>query len=339
MTHTRRRTVSSPSLQVGPRKGGVIIPFMAKEGKGAQTETTSTTSSLQQPTKVLEIRKVPDYLLNQELAPAPAHCNTLNTELIPTMVYKPVSPSPDAPVRGRLHHYWPLWKSLGMSNSVVNILKEGLKWKFKERPVLRNQPWRVQEHMSPKKKEAMTQIIEQLLSKGAIEEVTNPNSPGHYSILFLRRKSSGEFRPILDLKVLNKCIVNSKFRMESARSIQEAMNPDEWACSVDLTDAYFHIPVNKGFRKYLRFAVLGKAYQYRALPFGLLIAPRIFTAVMLEVAKILREQGVVMHLYLDNWIFRNLDPLGLSGQVHMILTLLADLGLLVNFPKSELTPQ
>jgi hypothetical protein len=332
---------------VGHRREGVTIPFVTEEGTGAieETETTSTsstTSGLQQTTKGLETRKVPDYTLSQLSAPAPAPApapySMERTKLTPALTYNPISPAPDVPVGARLSHYWPLWKSLGMSKSVVNILKDGLKWKFKEPPVLRNHPWRVQEHLSQTKREAMTQVIDKLLAKGAIEEVTNLNSLGHYSILFLRRKTSGDFRPILDLKVLNKCIVNSKFRMESARSIQEAMKPDEWACSIDLTDAYFHIPVNKGFRKYLRFAVLGKAYQYRALPFGLLIAPRVFTAVMLEVAKILRERGVVMHLYLDDWIFRHLDPQSLSGQVQMILTLLDYLGLLVNLPKSDLSP-
>ena len=42
-------------------------------------------------------------------------------------------------------------------------------------------------------------------------------------------------------------------------------------------DAYFHLPIAPHHRPYLRFAFEGRAYQYRVLPFGLSIAPMIFT--------------------------------------------------------------
>ncbi len=35
----------------------------------------------------------------------------------------------------------------------------------------------------------------------------------------------------------------------------------DWFVTVDLKDAYFHIPVNQRHKKFLRFAFGGKAYQ------------------------------------------------------------------------------
>ena len=217
-------------------------------------------------------------------------------------------------------------------------MKNGLKWTFIHSPPLRRTPWNAQLHLTPSKLAIYQEVIQALLNKGAIEEVHNHNSLGYYSILFLRAKPSGEWRPIIDLKDLNKLILNNTFRMESARSIQQAMTQGLWACSIDLTDAYYHVPINEHFRKYLRFAIAGKVYQFVALPFGLVIAPRIFTDVMLEVARVLRTCGVQVHMYLDDWLFKHQDPEALSLQITATLSLLQQLGLIVNLKKSDLTP-
>ena len=62
--------------------------------------------------------------------------------------------------------------------------------------------------------------------------------------------------------------------------------------SIDLTDAYFHVPIHQKFQKYLRFHVQGQAYQFRALPFGIATAPMEFTRVVKEVKFIALSQGV-----------------------------------------------
>ncbi len=36
----------------------------------------------------------------------------------------------DSIIGGRLHHFWKVWKVLGVKESVVDILKNGLKWEF-----------------------------------------------------------------------------------------------------------------------------------------------------------------------------------------------------------------
>ena len=218
------------------------------------------------------------------LSPKGNDCRNSAAESLAHLTYPQVH-STQEEAGTRLYMFWMVWEALQMHQSVVCILRYGLTWEFLHPPKLRTTPWSAQLHMNPKKAEIMLQVIQTLLNKNALEEVRNINSPGHYAILFLRQKPSGEWRPIIDLKDLNSCIANSTFHMESARSIQQSMNPDESACSIDLIDAYFHIPIHPKFRKYLRIAVLGKVYQFKAMPFGLKIAPRIFTKVMLEVAK------------------------------------------------------
>ena len=56
-------------------------------------------------------------------------------------------------------------------------------------------------------------------------------------------------------------------------SSREAVRPGDWGASLDLTDAYFQIPFAKADRKWLRFVWEDQKFQFRALPFGLSLAP------------------------------------------------------------------
>ena len=46
------------------------------------------------------------------------------------------------------------------------------------------------------------------------------------------------------------------------------------ATSIDLKDAYLHIPINQDHQRWLRFHIKDQAYAFRCLPFGLSTAPR-----------------------------------------------------------------
>ncbi|KAL8602813.1 hypothetical protein ACOMHN_061047 [Nucella lapillus] len=67
-----------------------------------------------------------------------------------------------------------------------------------------------------------------------------------------------------------------KFRMESTSSIRESIRSGDWAAPIDLEDAYFHIHIAQAHRKYLRFVWRGRTFQFKALPFGLSLAPFVF---------------------------------------------------------------
>ena len=84
----------------------------------------------------------------------------------------------------------------------------------------------------------------------------------------------------LDLSNLNKYVVKEKFKMDTAESIRPLLAGARYAASLDLSDAYHHIPIHPSHRKYLRFMFHGKIYQYRALVMGLTTSPRIFTRVI-----------------------------------------------------------
>ena len=184
----------------------------------------------------------------------------------------------------------------------------------------------------------MQDCIKSMFQKGAIEPVDDPTTPGFYSLLFLRPKKNGELRPIIDLSSLNRHISTPTFHMESAQSVRASLTQGQWVASIDLLDAYFHIPVRRSFRKYLRFATNNEVWQFKALPFGLSVAPAVFTGVLALVSTICHREGIKIHLYLDDWLIRANSPEVVKFQVSFVTKLMETLGLIINTKKSQLAP-
>ncbi|XP_071852375.1 uncharacterized protein [Apostichopus japonicus] len=79
-------------------------------------------------------------------------------------------------------------------------------------------------------------------------------------------------------------------------------------------------------------------YQFRALPFGLATAPRVFTRVAGAVVAHLRKRGVTLYVYLDDWLVVGNSRSEATNNVHKTLQTLQELGWIVNQKKSRLSP-
>jgi hypothetical protein len=185
---------------------------------------------------------------------------------------------------------------------------------------------------------ALQHAVQELLDKNVLEEVVYHSSPGYYGRLFLRPKPDGTWRKIIDLSGLNDFVLNSSFRMETVMSVQSGLRRGVWVASIDLTDAYYHVPIRKTYRKYLRVALLGRVFSFRAMPMGLNIAARIFTKIIAEAIKVLRQEGIMIYFYIDDWLLVADSPEVLTNHIHRTLQLCHFLGLVVNLNKSELVP-
>ena len=126
--------------------------------------------------------------------------------------------------------------------------------------------------------------------------------------------------------------------METQRKVKDAIQLNDWAFSLDLTDAYLHVPIHPRSRKYLRFTLGGRVYQFKALPFGLSTSPFVFTLLMKVIATFLRKRAITLHPYLDDWLSRNQNRRRLLEHRQFILSLITSLGLIINYEKSDLVP-
>lgn len=122
---------------------------------------------------------------------------------------------------------------------------------------------------------------------------------GFYRLYFIVPKKSSGLRPILDLRVLNHAILKIPFRMITPKSIFQCIRPQDCVAAIDLKTHTFYVSI---LPHYSPFAFEGKAYQYKVLPFGLSLFPHVFTKVAEGGLKPLRESGVHILAYLDNWL-------------------------------------
>ena len=132
--------------------------------------------------------------------------------------------------------------------------------------------------------------------------------------------------------------VHTDIQMERQRKVKEAVQLNNWAFLLDLTYAYLHIPIHQRSRKFLRFTLKGRVYQFKALPFGLSTSPFVFTRLMEVIVTFLRRRAITLHPYLDDWLARNQNRRRLLEHRQFILSLINSLSLIINYEKSDLVP-
>ncbi len=169
-----------------------------------------------------------------------------------------------------------------------------------------------------------------LLAKDVMELVFQFFSP--YIIV---PKKSGGLRPILGLRILNWAFHKPPFKILMQNRIFGCIRPQVRSAAFDLKDPYFHVSILPRHRPFLRFAFEGQAYQYKVLPFGLSLSPHVFTKVAESGLVPLREQGVRILNYLDDWLILAQSQDQLCEHRDLVLSHLSQLGLRVNWEKSK----
>ncbi len=96
---------------------------------------------------------------------------------------------------------------------------------------------------------------------------------------------------------------------------------------IDPKDAYFHVSILPQHRKFLRFAFVGEAYQYRVLPFGLALSPRTFTKCVDAFLAPLQLQGIRILNYIDDWLILAQSEQTVVRHRDVILAHMKELGL------------
>ena len=218
------------------------------------------------------------------------------------------------------------------------MLQEGYRIPFLSQPLLSPVPIPMPSYNPLSTKGvALEEVTLGLITKGAVELAPLP-SPGFYSRLFVVWKTSGLWRPVIDLSTLNRFVDVSHFQMETIQSVLLSIRQGDWMASIDLREAYLQVPVHPESRPFLRFVSNGCVYQFKALCFGLSTAPQVFSRVMAPVSAILHWVGIRMRRYLDDWLVQSSSQESLLRDLRVVLSLCHELGIVVNPKKSNLVP-
>ena len=241
-------------------------------------------------------------------------------------------------VGGRLKLFRNNWHMVQPDKWVQSIVSQGYLLEFTSTPP-RDCP--VRQTVLPldaSRRSVLLEEVQKLLLKNAIYRIYPPYQEGFWSTFFLAPKKTGDWRPILNLKPLNAFIKPKKFRMESLSYVLKFQFPGYWATSIDLKDAYLHVPIHGSHHRWLRFMVQGQAYAFRCLPFGLSTAPRVFTRIVRCIGAALRQRGIIIFQYLDDWLILAPTREEVRRHTTLVLQYLELLGFIVNLEKSNLDP-
>lgn len=194
------------------------------------------------------------------------------------------------------------WEKVISDQWVLSTITHGYRLQFRRRPPPFSRV-RMTIVKDPLLEPVLREEVQALLQKGAITKVPfNAQQTGFYSTYFIIPKKEGGHRPILDLRHLNQYLKILPFKMIHTKMVMQAIRAGEWFTSLDLKDAYFHVPICPEHRPFLRFAFQGQAFQFQVLPFGLSLAPRVFTRVISAALAPLQLRGIKILPYLDDWL-------------------------------------
>ena len=74
------------------------------------------------------------------------------------------------------------------------------------------------------------------LAKGAVKAV-QPQDDQFTSTLFLVEKDNGEFRPVINLRALNRFLGKESFKMEGLQVVRSLLQKGDFMMKLDLKDA------------------------------------------------------------------------------------------------------
>ena len=103
--------------------------------------------------------------------------------------------------------------------------------------------------------------------------------------------------------------------------------------SIDLKDTYFSVPVFQSHRNW-NF----KRYEFTCLPFGLSLAPRVFTKIFKPIMANFRFLGFRVIIFIDDLILIASSYDECLQQLDVLKQTLCELGFTVNVEKSQLVP-
>ena len=191
---------------------------------------------------------------------------------------------------------------------------------------------------SPSRTIAINSEVYTLLDKTAIAKVEKTDNQLVSPIFDVPKKDTPASRIILNLKFLNQFLFKSRFKLEGYQVIISMLRIGDFMVSIDLKDAYLMFSMFPEFFCFLCFDWEGDRYCYTSMPFGLSVAPRIFTKVMKAVLVFLRGRGVRVSAWFDDLIIVAESISLLLEHLKFCCLILRSLGFLINEEKSQLIP-
>ena len=196
---------------------------------------------------------------------------------------------------GSVKKFLPNWQQITKNSEILETAQEA-KILFYTIPLstIKNNP-----KFTQPETDAIDNEISKLLQKGVVKP--SYHEEGEFiSPIFVTPKLDGGYRLILNLKSLNEYNDIEHFKMHGLKEILKLVERNCYMAALIVKDAYYSIPVEKSFQKYLKFVWKGILYQFCVLPNGLSPYPSWFTKILKPPLPELRELKHDISAYIDD---------------------------------------
>ncbi|XP_012542569.1 uncharacterized protein LOC105840231 [Monomorium pharaonis] len=122
----------------------------------------------------------------------------------------------------------------------------------------------------------VAKYIDRLEAQGIIERAATP----YISPLVAVIKRNGDIRLCLDARELNKRTVDDHAQPPTIEEVFRRIGRKRYFTTLDVSQAFWQIPLEPDSRKYTGFMFNGQSYVFRRMPFGLKTAGASFTRAM-----------------------------------------------------------
>ena len=161
----------------------------------------------------------------------------------------------DSEVGGRLQRFLPAWSLSKAPTWIIDIIKRGYHWAWLSSPPPLETP-----HLQSQNT-IISSLVEEMIRKGAIYQV--PPQPSIVSRIFAVPKSDGTHRLVIDLTKLNNFIASPSFAITNQHSLKKIVDLPCWMASLDIKDAFLHVPVRPNLQKYLGLTCKNQLYFFQ----------------------------------------------------------------------------
>ena len=177
--------------------------------------------------------------------------------------------------------------------------------------------------------------VDSAVAVGALAEVAVLRA---VAPLFVIRQGTRD-RLIYDLRVLNHLITgNQFFGMETVFDVPNVAHGCRVGGKLDLRSAYWQYPLDDDLSSLLGVDIDGREYAWRALPFGLDVAPKAWTALLAPFVAAWRRKGIRVIAYLDDIALFAPDTHTYAQHAAVIVRDLVAAGIRISAPKAFLIP-
>ena len=140
----------------------------------------------------------------------------------------------------------------------------------------------------------LDKIHKQMERDGIIEESKSSfNSP-----LIVVKKKSGDLRPVIDFRELNKIVIAEHYPLPRIDDMLSNLGGAKIFSSLDLRSAFHQIELSEDSRELTAFSVNFRKYHFKKLPFGYCNSPGVFQSIMCKALQ--KLLGTLCFVFIDD---------------------------------------